>query len=50
MIKLVAPVSKKQTLTFAEESDSESENVPLTVTSTCEVYDYCDYPENYTGT
>ena len=34
MLKLMAPVAKKQTLTVPEESDSESENVPPTVTST----------------
>ena len=33
-LKLISPVAKKQTtLTIPEEFDSESENVPLTVTS-----------------
>ena len=35
MLRLIAPVAKKQTtVTVPEESDSESENVPPTVTST----------------
>ena len=35
MLKLIAPVAKKQaTLTVSEKSDSESKNVPPTVTST----------------
>ena len=35
MLKWMAPVAKKKhTLTVPEESDSESENVPPTVTST----------------
>ena len=35
MLRLIAPVAKKQiTLTVLEESDSESENIPLAVTST----------------
>ena len=35
MLKLIAPVAIKQpVLTFPEETDSESENVPATVTST----------------
>ena len=35
MLKLIAPVAKKQSaLTVPEETDSESENVPATATST----------------
>ena len=35
MLRLIAPVAKKQiTLTVLEESDSESENISLAVTST----------------